>query len=47
MEKWKGKVAVVTGASSSIGAAISKDLVECGMIVCGLAKRKSKVEVNT
>jgi NADP+-dependent farnesol dehydrogenase len=44
MDRWKGKVAVVTGASSAIGAAICKALVEKGMVVCGLSKRKSKVE---
>ncbi|CAO1443037.1 unnamed protein product [Diamesa serratosioi] len=44
MEKWEGKVAVVTGASVGIGAALCRALVEAGMIVCGMSKRKDKME---
>jgi NADP-dependent 3-hydroxy acid dehydrogenase YdfG len=47
MEKWEGKVAVVTGASVGIGAALCRALVEAGMIVCGLSKRKDKMEVRS
>lgn len=44
MERWLGKVAVVTGATSGIGAAICTELCRNGMIVCGLSRRKDKVE---
>lgn len=44
MEKWLGKLAVVTGASAGIGEAVVIDLARHGINVVGLARRSEKVE---
>ncbi|RXG51295.1 Hydroxysteroid 11-beta-dehydrogenase 1-like protein [Armadillidium vulgare] len=38
MEKWKGRVAVVTGANSHFGSAICEKLLNIGMVVIGTHK---------
>ncbi|XP_050306123.1 farnesol dehydrogenase-like [Anthonomus grandis grandis] len=44
LEKFAGKVAVVTGASSGIGKAIVETLVKNGVIVAGVARRVERVQ---
>lgn len=44
MEKWIGKIAVVTGASAGIGSAFVKDLARNGVHVIGLARRHERIQ---
>lgn len=44
MDKWRGKVAVVTGASSGIGAEVALALANSGLVVVGLARRHERIE---
>lgn len=44
VDKWEGKLAVVTGASAGIGAAIFRDLAKNGVNVIGMARRVENVE---
>ena len=46
MERWKGRVALVTGASVGIGAAVARALVQQGMRVVGCARSVDKIEVS-
>lgn len=44
MERWVGRIALVTGASAGIGAGICRRLVERGLTVIGCARNAHKIE---
>ncbi|XP_065892565.1 dehydrogenase/reductase SDR family member 11-like isoform X2 [Dysidea avara] len=44
MERWKGRVAIVTGASAGIGYELSKRLVQLGVVVVGCARNITAIE---
>ncbi len=46
MERFANKVAVVTGAASGIGYSVAKLLIKSKLIVVGLDKEESKLEVR-
>ena len=43
MNRWSGRTALVTGASSGIGREVAKALIGEGMEVVGCARRVDKV----
>ncbi|CAL1260852.1 unnamed protein product [Larinioides sclopetarius] len=44
MERWNGRVALVTGASSGIGAALCQTLVQHGMKVVGCSRNVDRIK---
>ncbi|XP_065892592.1 dehydrogenase/reductase SDR family member 11-like [Dysidea avara] len=44
MERWKGRVAIVTGASAGIGHGLSKRVVQLGVVVVGCARNIAAIE---
>ncbi len=46
MERWVGRVVLVTGASAGIGAALVAALVKHGLQVVGCARNFEKLQVT-
>lgn len=46
MDKWRGKIALITGASAGIGANLTVALANAGMIVVGLGRRVDAIKVK-
>lgn len=46
MERWNSRVAIVTGANSGIGKAITIALLKSGMVVIGIARREDLLVVS-
>ncbi|CAD5121678.1 DgyrCDS10165 [Dimorphilus gyrociliatus] len=44
MERWIGRVAVLTGPTEGMGHYLAKQLVECGLIVAGVARNVEKMK---
>jgi lactate dehydrogenase-like 2-hydroxyacid dehydrogenase len=46
MDRWRNRVALITGAGSGIGACIAANLVKHGMTVIGCARNNKPIDVS-